>query len=146
MKLVKEILRKKGNFVATIDRDASCLKAVRDMNMRKIGSVVVKKEEKIVGIFTERDILVKLAANDWTPGTHTVEEIMSSPVAICRMDTTVEECRDVMTSKRIRHLPVIDEEGKLEGIISSGDILASEITHKEDTIEYLNQYIFGPYN
>ena len=72
-----------------------------------------------------------------------VSDVMTSPVAVCRLDTSLDECTEVMTRKRIRHLPVVSK-GKLVGIVTSGDILAQQVVKHEETIEYLNQYLFGP--
>lgn len=67
---------------------------------------------------------------------------MTTPVAVCHPDTSVEECRGVMTNKRIRHLPVV-ENGRLIGIVTSGDIMAQEIAAQQTTIEYMHQYLYG---
>ena len=72
-----------------------------------------------------------------------VGEVMTAPVAVCRLDTDLAECKAVMTEKRIRHLPVV-EKGKLAGIVTIGDVIAQEVVKHEKTIEYLNQYIYGP--
>jgi CBS domain-containing protein len=85
------------------------------------------------------------------PATTRIEQVMTCPVACCRPDTTIDEIREVMTSKRIRHLPVVDN-GKLVGIVTSGDVMAKEvaeqkkkITDLETSIDYLHQYIYGSY-
>jgi len=141
---VKEILDKKGTAVVSAKKTDNVFDTARKMNEKRIGAVIVTEGEHVVGIFTERDILSRVVAAGRDPKTTKVGEAMTSPVACCRRDTTVEECRDVMSKKRIRHLPVV-EDNKLLGIITSGDILAREVTAHEETIRYLHDYIYGPY-
>jgi CBS domain-containing protein len=142
MKTAQDILNRKGTDVATVDREATVLEAAKVMNERRIGAVVVTSGHKAVGIFTERDVLNRIVAEVRPPGETKVGSVMTSPMACCRRDTPIEECRAVMTSRRIRHLPVV-EEGKLYGLISSGDILASEAREQQQTIEYLHEYLHG---
>lgn len=144
MTTVKEILEKKGSFVASICKGSTVLEAAQEMNARRIGALVVTEGDKVVGIFTERDILTKVVAGQLAPDRTTVGEVMTSPVACCCLDTTLEECRTVMTDKRIRHLPVVEDDCLL-GIITSGDVLAREAIEQRETIKYYHQYIYGPY-
>ena len=137
----QEILDKKGTDVATVDRKATVLDAAMLMNERRIGAVVVTGGENAVGIFTERDILDRVVAAGKEAGQTPVDEVMTSPMACCHRDSSLEECKTVMTDKRIRHLPVV-EEGKLYGLISSGDILAYESANQQATIEYLHEYLY----
>lgn len=142
MATVRDILAKKGAFVAAVGRDHSVLDAAKEMNTRRVGSLVVTEGESVVGIFTERDILTRVVAVRRDPETTPVGEVMTAPVAVCHPDTTVEECRGVMTKQRIRHLPVV-ENGRLVGIITSGDILAREMAAQQSTIEYMHEYLYG---
>ena len=144
MPTVKDILDKKGTKVATVDKNDSVLQSARKMNERRIGSLVVLDSANVVGIFTERDILTRVVAAGLDPQKTSVGEVMTKPIACCRRDTSLEECRDVMTQKRIRHLPVV-EDNKLLGIITSGDIMAQRIDSHKETIQYLHEYIYGPY-
>lgn len=144
MYTAKDILSKKGSFVASVRKSNTVLEAAREMNARRIGAVVVTDGESVVGIFTERDILTRVVSAQRDPETTLVGEVMTTPVAVCRQDTKFEECRSVMTSRRIRHLPVV-EGNNLIGIITSGDLLAHTVEEHETTIHYLNEYIFGPY-
>ena len=138
----QSILQKKGADVATVDRKTTVLDAAKTMNQRRIGAVVVADGDRVVGIFTERDILNRIVAAGKDPKTTRVEEVMTSPMACCRRDTNLTECKTVMSQKRIRHLPVV-EEGKLYGMISAGDILAGEVSDQQATIEYLHEYLYG---
>lgn len=142
MASAQTLLEKKGRDVATVDHHDSVLAAAKLMNQRKIGAVVVRDGERVVGIFTERDILNRVVAAGLSPGETPVGKVMTSPMAVCRRDTRLAECKSVMTQKRIRHLPVV-EEGKLYGLISIGDIIASEVADQQATIEYLHEYLHG---
>lgn len=136
------VLDRKGGDVATIERKSTVLDAAKRMNQFHIGAVVVRDADKIVGIFTERDILNRVVAAGRDPKTTIIGDVMTSPMACCRRDTKLSECRTVMTQKRIRHLPVV-EDGQLYGIISIGDIMASEVADQQATIEYLHEYLHG---
>lgn len=142
MTTVREILAKKGSFVAAVGENASVLDAAREMNARRVGSVVVIDGENVVGIFTERDILTRIVAVQRDPEKTPVGKVMTTPVAVCHPDTAVDECRGVMTNKRIRHLPVVDS-NRLVGIVTSGDIMAQEIAAQQSTIEYMHEYLYG---
>ena len=142
MPSAESLLEKKGRDVATVDRTDSVLDAAQEMNRRRIGAVVVRDGERVVGIFTERDILNRVVAAGLSPGETPVGTVMTSPMAVCRRDTRLAECKSVMTQKRIRHLPVV-EEGRLYGMISIGDIMASEVADQQATIEYLHEYLHG---
>ncbi len=142
MPTAKTILERKGSEVATVDHGTTVLDAARLMNERRIGAVVVTSGDRVIGIFTERDMLIRVVAAGKPPETIVVGDVMTAPMACARRDTKLSECRSVMTAKRIRHLPVV-EEGKLYGMISSGDILASEVQEQQATIEYLHEYLHG---
>ena len=142
MKTVSDILKKKGNFVAAVKIKNTVLEATQEMNERRIGSVVVCDQDKVVGIFTERDILTRVVAAQLDPATATVDQVMTAPIACCTPDTTLEELKSVITEKRIRHIPVVEDD-KLMGIITIGDILAQEKVQRIETIKYLKEYIYG---
>ena len=138
----QSILEKKGSDVATVDRKTTVLDAAKTMNQQRIGAVVVTDGDRVIGIFTERDIHNRVVAAGKDPKITPVGEVMTSPMACCRRDSHMAECKTVMSQKRIRHLPVV-EEGKLYGMISAGDILASEVSDQQATIEYLHEYLYG---
>lgn len=142
MPTVQSILARKGRDVVTIDPAQSALAAAELMNQRGIGGLVVVDAGRIVGIVTERDILRRVVAERREPASTPVRDIMSSPVASCRLDTSFAECRTFMTERRVRHLPVVNEHG-LCGIVTIGDLLAQEVDQHQATIEYLNHYIHG---
>lgn len=142
MPSAKSILDKKGGDVATIAGRATVYDAAKQMNERRIGALVVTDGDRVVGIFTERDILNRIVAAGLDPKATPVRDVMTSPMACGRRDSKLAECKSVMASKRIRHLPIV-EDGKLYGMISAGDILASESAEQQETIEYLNEYLHG---
>ncbi len=142
MPKVRDLLKVKGTDVAAVSENDTVLDAAKLMNEKKIGSVVVTHEETVVGIFTERDILVRVVAEGADPATTKVGDVMTRPVAACCPHTTLEECKGVISEKRIRHLPVVDD-GRLVGMITSGDLMANEALEKQQTIEYLYDYLYG---
>lgn len=142
MPSVRDIIDKKGGDVAAVSENDSVLQAVKMMAERRIGAVVVKSGNRVVGIFTERDVLNRVVAVEKDPKRLLVKEVMSSPVACCQLDTKLVECRSVMAAKKLRHLPVV-EKGELVGMISIGDISAREADDQEHTIEYLSEYLYG---
>ena len=143
MPAVKDVLQKKGAEVLCVESDTTVREATQRMNEHKIGAVVITRGDHVVGIFSERDVLTRVVAAGRDPQSVVVREAMTSPVACCGLDTKLAECRAVMTENRIRHLPVV-EQGRLVGIISSGDILAREHEQHLDTIRWLNEYMYGP--
>ena len=143
MLTVQHILdKKKGAAVARIGVNETVLDAARIMNERHIGALVVAEKERVIGIFTERDILNRVVAPQKTPADTAVKDVMTAPVACCKSDTPLTQCRSVMKSKRIRHLPVV-EKGKLLGMVSIGDILEDEFAEQGETIRYLHDYLYG---
>lgn len=141
MATVQDILGRKGGEVVTMVAAESALNAARLMNERGIGSVVVTEGDAVVGIFTERDVLRRVVAEQRNPAEVTLGEVMTTPVITCRSEARIEECMALFTEKRVRHLPVVDDES-LRGMITSGDLLAHQVREQEDTIQYLNSYVF----
>ncbi len=143
MSTVKEILDKKGSQVQTIDHDATVLDGALKMNEHRIGALVVLQDGQIVGMFTERDILRRVVGERRDPMTTPISAVMTEAVACCRLDTTVDEARVAMKDRRIRHLPVIDPEGNLLGLVSIGDLNAFHATSQEQTIHLMHEYLYG---
>jgi CBS domain-containing protein len=143
MTTVRNLLEHKGSKVFTIRPDDTVLDAARCMNEARIGSlVVVDPTLGVIGIFSERDILARVVAEAKPPDKTRVSEVMTTQVAYCPPDTPVAECRELMSRKRMRHLPVI-ENGELVGLISAGDVMAHEAAQQQVTIEYMHEYIYG---
>ncbi|MBK8268929.1 MAG: CBS domain-containing protein [Planctomycetes bacterium] len=143
MSLVRHVLETKGTSVWTVHKDQSALEAAKLMHEKHIGSVVVMSADVVVGIFTERDLMNRVVAEQRDASKTKVIDVMTGRIAICTRDTTLESCRSAMTKNKMRHLPVV-EDGKLLGIISSGDILARELQDQEETLRYLHEYMVGP--
>ncbi len=143
MPTVQDILNQKGSQVASIGRDRTVLEAAQEMNKRRIGSLVVLEGQNVKGIFTERDILVRVVGEGRDPTKTTVEQVMTAPVVCCNPETDLQECKSIVTARRIRHIPVIAG-SELVGIITSGDIMARESFERQTTIDSLCEYINGP--
>jgi len=138
------ILRTKGNHVWQIAPSATVYEAVAEMALRSVGALPVVSEGALVGIVTERDYARKVILQGRSSPHTTVGEIMTpSPVSITP-EFTVQECLRIMTVRRFRHLPVV-EECKLCGILSIGDLVASIIASQAFTIEKMEQYIAAEY-
>jgi len=141
MATVQDILARKGGALLSIVGDETVLNAARLMNERSIGGVVVMAQGRLAGIFTERDVLRRVVAEGRDPAQTRVRDVMTSPVVCCRVAASVEECMGIMTTRRIRHLPVTREDD-LVGIVTIGDLLAYQVEQQADTIHYLNSYVF----
>lgn len=143
MSRVQSILESKGGAVMSIGPRATVLEAAHLMNEHKIGALVVTLGGEVAGIITERDVLVRVVGEQRHPALTLVEDVMSSHVTCCSPDTTIEEARTLMRDRRIRHLPVVDRQRRLRGMISIGDLNAWQIDGHEQTIHDLHQYILG---
>jgi CBS domain-containing protein len=143
MALVREILANKGGQVWTVGKDATVLQAAMLMTEHRIGALVVLDRERIAGMFSERDVLQRVVGEQRDPSRTTVGDVMTSEVACCPPETTIEEARLAMKDRRIRHLPVVDNNGKLLGLISIGDLNAYEAASQEQTIFLMHEYIYG---
>lgn len=144
MATVKDILAEKGFDVLSTSRQTTVLHAAELMNQRKVGSVLVMTDDHIDGIFTERDVLSRVVAAKRDPATTPVGDVMTTELACCKPQTSIEEARVFMRSKKIRHLPVIDADNRLHGLISIGDLNAWRLDNQEQTISYLQEYLYGP--
>ena len=126
--------------LAALPREATVLDAARLMNDRHIGSVLVMDGGRLAGIFTERDVLVRIVAEGLDPAGTRLSEVMTIDVACAHPETLVDEMRAVMRDARIRHLPVIDGE-RLVGMVSIGDLNRAEREVQIETIRYLTQFM-----
>lgn len=143
MATVRDILAGKGKRIESIAPSATVLDAAIYMNDKKIGALLVLDQGRLVGIVTERDIMQRVVAQRRDPAETAVEEVMTTEVACCQTDTSLEEVRGVMKNRRIRHLPVIDADEHLVALISIGDINAYQTNTQEQTIHLLHEYIYG---
>ncbi len=131
----------KDTEVASLPPNASVLDAAKLMNERHIGSVLVIENEKVVGIFTERDVMRRIVAMQLNPATTQLADVMTSPVACGAPHTSLNELRNVMRKRKIRHVPIVDRAQKALGMISIGDLNQAEHDVQEQTIQYLEQYM-----
>ncbi|MCI0461834.1 MAG: CBS domain-containing protein [Gemmataceae bacterium] len=143
MPTVRDILAIKGSQVMTTSPEVTVLDAASLMNEHKIGSLVVLDGGEVVGMFTERDILQRVVVPRLDPGHAMVRDVMTREVVCCQPHTRLEEARGVLKNRRIRHLPVLDEQGRLCGMVSIGDLNAYESHDHEVTIHILEEYIHG---
>ncbi len=143
MATVRDILRAKGSHVLSVGPGATVLDAATLMNEHKIGSLVVLQGGQLIGIITERDILQRVVVPRLDAGATPVEEVMTSELACCLQHTRLDEARGVMKNRHIRHLPVLDEQRQLCGMVSIGDLNAWDAHDHEVTIHVLEEYIHG---
>ena len=137
---VSYLLALKGKNVWSIDPDAPVLEAIRQMADRGIGALPVVKDGKLVGIVSERDYARKVILMNRSSAATPVRDIMTSAVTTISPDEAVHNCMEIMTQKRIRHLPVV-ERGALVGMISIGDLVKAVIEEQQQTIAQLERYI-----
>ena len=142
MKLVKHLLDNKGGTLISIVEEASVLDAITLMADHAVGSLLVMDGPVLKGIVTERDYARKVIVKGRSSSTTQVKEIMTSKVVTATPAQTVKECMTVMTERKIRHLPVEDD-GKIIGMISIGDLVQAIIAHQQEEIQHLEQYISG---
>ncbi len=140
MAQIAEILDAKGRDVIRIASEATVFDAVKLMVERNVGALLVTDGEEITGIFTERDYLRRIAVEGRRSRDTLVREVMSSPVIVITPDVSVEEGMAMMSERRIRHLPVVDE-GSVAGMISIGDLVRHQSRLQTFQIQYLTDYI-----
>jgi CBS domain-containing protein len=140
MRTVSDIVKKKGNHVWSVTPSTTVFDTLKLMAEREIGAVVVLDQGKLVGIFSERDYARQVILKGRTSKDTPVREVMSPRVMFVRPENTVEDCMALMTDKRVRHLPVL-QDGALLGMVSIGDVVKDMIAEKEFIIEQLANYI-----
>ncbi len=135
-------MQEKGGQIWSVGPPATVYEALELMAEKNAGAVLVLENGKLIGIFTERDYARKVVLKGKTSKTTTVGELMTTDVLYVNPDDTIEECMALMTEKRTRHLPVMDN-GKLVGLVSIGDVVKAIISDREFTIRELERYITG---
>ena len=140
MKTVQQLLSAKGGHVYSVSPDSKVIDALRIMAERNIGALVVLDGSKLAGIFSERDYARKVVLQGKSSADLPVREIMTPEVITIEPSRTVDDCMALVTSKRIRHLPV-SEGDRLVGLISIGDLVKEVIAEQEATIRQLESYI-----
>jgi CBS domain-containing protein len=142
MKTVGELLQAKGYDIWSVAPDDSVYDALQLMADKNVGAVLVTEAGNLVGIVSERDYARKVILKGKTSKDTPVREIMTEKVVYVRPDQTSDECMVLMTDKRVRHLPVIEND-QLIGIISIGDVVKAIMSHQEFMLEQLENYITG---
>ena len=140
MSKVSDILGDKGGNVLRIEASASVFEAVQKMVEANVGSLLVTDGGDIVGIVTERDYLRRVTLEGRTDKDTAVGEIMTAPLVVVTRDTDIDECMAIMTDRRIRHLPVV-EDGDVVGVVSIGDLVKFKSKQQSFEIQYLTDYI-----
>lgn len=139
---IREILNQKGNTVWSITPETTVLDAIKMMAEKNVGALLVTKENRLVGVLSERDYTRNVVLKGRTSKDTPVREIISGRVVSVSADHTVEECMRLMTEHRIRHLPVV-EGSRILGVISIGDLVNSIISSQNSAIQQLETYITG---
>jgi CBS domain-containing protein len=139
---VSDILSTKGRNVWSIEPGASVYDAMKLMAEKGVGALIVREGEHVAGVISERDYARKVILEGRSSRTTEVRQIMTAHVLYAGPETTVEECMAIMTDKRVRHLPVLEQE-RLVGVISIGDLVKAIISEQQFRIEQLEQYIKG---
>ncbi|WP_349655754.1 CBS domain-containing protein [Xanthomonas sp. 10-10] len=140
MQTVRQLLETKQVEVFAVAADAAVIEAIRLMAEKGIGAVLVMDGERLVGIVSERDYARKVVLHDRSSATTSVAEIMSTQVVTVSPSETVERCMQLMTDGRFRHLPVV-ENGRVQGVISIGDLVKAVIEMQQRDIDQLQRYI-----
>ncbi len=140
---VASLLEAKGTDVYSIGSTDQVYAALQEMAEHKVGALLVVDGDALVGVISERDFAREMLTADVGPRDMLVSDIMTKDVFTVTPESNVGDCMAMMTDKRIRHLPVVDEAGKLVGVISIGDVVSAVITFQESLIADLERYITG---
>jgi len=139
---VRNILQSKGSEVWTVSPSTSVFEALGIMAKHDVGALLVMEADEVIGVFSERDYARKVILRGKSSREITVSQIMSLDVVSVTLHHSIEECMELMTGHRIRHLPVLDEQN-LVGVVSIGDVVKAMISDREYTIKLLENFITG---
>ncbi|RRN58724.1 CBS domain-containing protein [Pseudoxanthomonas sp. SGNA-20] len=142
MRTVRQLLAEKPAEVFAVTPDAPVIEAVRLMAEKSIGAVLVMRGDELAGILSERDYARKIVLQGRSSADTPVSAIMTGDVVTVRPDTPVPACMQLVTERRIRHLPVV-EQGRVTGVISIGDLVKAVIADQQVELEQLQRYIAG---
>ena len=142
MKSVDQILQEKGYETLSVIPKMPVIEALKIMADNNIGCLIVQEGDKLIGIMSERDYARKVILKGKSSKDTPVEEIMSTHVICVGLEHSIEDCMALMTDKRVRHLPVLEND-KLVGVISIGDVVKAIISEQDIMIEHLEHYIMG---
>jgi CBS domain-containing protein len=142
MRLVKHLLEDKGGAIHAIEPDKPVLDAIRLMAEKYIGALLVMKGSQLLGIVSERDYARKVILKGRSSADTPVREIMSASVLTVAPGDSVNHCMKLMTDRRVRHLPVVDD-GRVLGVVSIGDLVKAVIEDQAQELEHMQRYISG---
>ena len=134
-------LLKIGKPAVKVGPDASVLDAIQAMREATVGAVLVEDEGKVTGVFTERDLLLRVVLGDKTPASTPVVDVMTSPVLTISKETRPDDALKLMWEKHIRHLPVVDSEGRVEAMVSIRHLLHDKVEHLTQELDSLEAFI-----
>ena len=143
---VRNILVGKGHAVYSVHPESTVYEALKVLVDKNVGALVVIDKEKFLGIFSERDYARRVILKGRASKETTIREIMTEHPITVTEDETIEVCMGKMTDKRIRHLPVVDDDGRLIGLISIGDVVKYIMDEQKNIIENLECYIHGTHH
>ncbi|HXB19001.1 MAG TPA: CBS domain-containing protein [Steroidobacteraceae bacterium] len=137
---VRTLLERKGRAIFSVEPKAAVLDAIRVMAEHHVGALLVMRGATLEGIVSERDYALKMILRGRSPTDTVVRDIMTSPVLTVSLDTSVQECMQLVTDRRVRHLPVV-EGARVVGMVSIGDLVKAVIAEQQQQIEQLESYI-----
>ena len=141
MKTVQDLLAQKRGELLIVPPETTVRDAVRLMNERGVGSILVGSRTELAGIFTERDLMRRVVDADRQPSATAVGDVMTTSLVTCTPSATISDCATMMSERKIRHLPVLDGPTLL-GILTTGDVLAYRLAEREATIQQLESFVF----
>ncbi|EMY60002.1 MULTISPECIES: CBS domain-containing protein [Leptospira] len=141
---VKDILKDKASSVLSIEEDKNVLEATQMMVGAKVGSLIVTFQGKLVGIFTERDLMRVVAKDHANLDKIKLKDVMTTQLTVAGPDEDVDDILNNMITKRFRHMPVLDGD-KIIGLISIGDAVKTKLTRTQAEMSILREYMYGPH-
>ena len=143
MKTLKQLIESKNKRLAAVAPDQSVLRALEVMAENDVGALLVLDGKRLAGVFSERDYARKVILQGKASKSNKVSEIMTGKVVYVTLNRSVEECMAIMTEKHFRHLPVLDDDHNVVGIVSIGDLVKAVIDEQAEELAQLQRYIAG---
>ncbi|MGJ8690665.1 MAG: CBS domain-containing protein [Gammaproteobacteria bacterium] len=140
IRTAKDILQEKGGHMVTVSMEATVYQAVKIMTQNRVGSIVIVDEGRIVGIWTERDLMYRVLAEDFNPKTELISTSMTKTLISAHVDDQAFQLYDKFLGRRIRHL-LIEEDGEYVGILSVGDVMRANLQQRAEEYKDLNEMV-----